>query len=142
MKKFVVLSMAGILAGCQQQPEPQPVVSETPTQAAPVMVTANGSLPGTYDAVAADGTKGSTTLNANGTYKDMDATGKVTAEGAWSVKDGKTCFLPTTPSVEPMCFTETAPGPDGSFTATPDKGKPMKISPAAAQSPSDAASAT
>ncbi len=30
-----------------------------------------------------------------------------------------------------MCFKETAPAKDGSFKATPDKGKPVTVTPVA-----------
>lgn len=143
MKKLVVLSMAGMLAACQQQPAPEPAKSEAPAEAAPAMVTANGSAPGLYNSVSANGTKGSTMINGDGTYKNMDATGKVTEEGTWAVKDGKSCFSPTTAGAQAMCFTESTPGPDGSFTVTSDKGDKQTITPAApGEPPSDAASAS
>ena len=44
--------------------------------------------------------------------------------------DGKTCFDPE--GVEAaMCYTETAPAGDGSFTATPDEGEPVTVKPVA-----------
>ncbi len=89
-------------------------------------VTANGSTPGTYDVTAKDGTKSQTTLLADGTYVDTDAAGKETAKGTWVVTEGKTCFDPEGDEAA-MCFTETAPGPDGTFTATPDKGDPVTV---------------
>jgi hypothetical protein len=88
-------------------------------------VTANGSTPGTYDVTAKDGTKSQTTLLADGTYVDTDAAGKETAKGTWVVTEGKTCFDPEGEAA--MCFTETAPGADGTFTATPDKGDPVTV---------------
>jgi hypothetical protein len=136
MKKLLILSLAGVLAACQQQPAPEPTASET--AAAPV--TANGSPAGVYDATAKDGTVTVSTLNADGSYTDADASGKVTAEGTWAVTDGKTCFTPTTEGVEAMCYTEAAPGADGSFTATPDKGDPVTVKPHMAEAaPTDAA---
>ena len=65
-------------------------------------------------------------------YTDSDAEGNVVAEGSWAVGDGKTCFTPTTEGVEAMCFTESEPAEDGSFTATPDEGDPVTVRPAAA----------
>lgn len=91
------------------------------------MVTANGSKPGTFQVTEADGTVGRSILNADGTYKDLAADGKVSAEGKWSVANGKTCFAPTTKGKQAMCFKETAAAKDGSFTATPDKGKPVTV---------------
>jgi hypothetical protein len=42
------------------------------------------------------------------------------------VADGKTCFDPDGDE-GPTCYTETAVGADGSFTATPDKGDPVTV---------------
>jgi hypothetical protein len=99
--------------------------------AAKNMVTANGSKPGTYQVKHADGTVTRTILNADGTYRDLAANGKLEAKGKWSVTAGKTCFAPSTKGAEAMCFKETRPAKDGSFTATPDKGKPVMVRPAA-----------
>ena len=90
------------------------------------VVTANGSAPGTYDVTAKDGTKSQSTLLADGTYVDTDAAGKETSKGTWVVTGGKTCFDPDGDEAA-MCFTESAPGADGSFTATPDKGDPVTV---------------
>ena len=72
------------------------------------------------------------TINEDGTYSDTAADGTVIAEGTWAVTDGKTCFTPNTEGEEAMCYTETAPGADGSFTATPDSGDPVTVRPATA----------
>jgi hypothetical protein len=84
------------------------------------MVTANGSTPGTFEVTMKDGKKGQSVLNADGTYVDKDASGKETAHGTWNVTNGKTCFDPAG-NEGPECFTETAVGADGTFTATSDK---------------------
>ena len=100
--------------------------AETQNSAATDRMTANGTTPGTFEVTAADGTKGKTVLNADGTYTDSDASGKETAQGAWSVTDGKTCFDPEGDE-GPTCWTETAPAADGSFTATSDKGEVVTV---------------
>lgn len=135
MKKYLfaplLVGLVG-LAACSKpapDPAPEPVTEET---AAPMPTAANGSAPGTYEVVAADGTVGTTVLNADGTYADTDADGNLVAEGTWAVADGKTCFTPTTEGAEAMCFAETAPAEDGSFTATPDSGEPVTVRPKAA----------
>lgn len=121
-----------ILAACSSEPAEEPATEETAATEAPALTSANGSPAGAYEAVAADGTVTTSTLNADGTYTDVDAKGAIVAEGTWAVTDGKTCFSPTTEGVEAMCYTETAPAADGSFTATPDKGEPVTVRPAAA----------
>ena len=111
MKKLIaVTGLAMLVVACNQsEPAPEPEPTETE---APALTAANGSPAGTYEVTAADGT--------------------VLAEGTWAVTDGKTCFTPTTEGVEAMCYTETAPAADGSFTATPDSGEPVTVRPAAA----------
>lgn len=106
------------------------VGSTAAVAAAKTMVTANGSKPGTYNVKHADGTVTRTILNANGTYRDLAANGKLDGAGKWSVVKGKMCFAPSKKGDEAMCFKEGRPAKDGSFTATPDKGKPVTVSPA------------
>lgn len=133
MKRLIVavaiLAVAGCAKPAEQQEEAAPAAAEAE---APVVTVANGSPPGTYLATGADGTVMTTVINADGTYTDTNADGVLVAEGTWAVTDGKTCFTPTTEGVEPMCFTETAPAEDGSFTATPDSGDPVTVRPAPA----------
>jgi hypothetical protein len=121
-----------VLAACSSEPAEEPAVEDTAAAEAAALAAANGSPPGVYEATAADGTVTTTTLNADGTYTDVDAEGNTVAAGTWAVTDGKTCFTPTTEGVEAMCYTETAPAADGSFTATPDEGDPVTVRPAAA----------
>ena len=118
-----------VLAACSSEPAEEPVAEET---VAAEVTAANGSPVGAYEATAADGTVTTTTLNADGTYTDVDAEGNTVAAGTWAVTDGKTCFSPTTEGATPMCYTESAPAEDGSFTATPDEGDPVTVRPVAA----------
>lgn len=130
-----------ILAACSSEPAEEPATEDVAEEIAeaPAMTAANGSPAGTYEVTAADGTVTSSTLNADGTYVDTGADGSVLAEGTWAVVDGKTCFTPVTEGEETMCYTETAPGADGSFTATPDEGDPVTVRPAAADVSAEAA---
>lgn len=131
MKKLLMVSLVvGALAACQPEQEAEPVVEEI-AEPAPVTV-ANGTPVGTFAVTNADGTEATAVINADGTYSDSDADGKLIEEGTWAVVDGKTCFTPTTEGREAMCFTESAPGDDGSFTATPDVGDPVTVRPIAA----------
>jgi hypothetical protein len=142
MRKIILILGPLALAACsgetaeEEAPAPEPVAEETAA-----MTAANGSPAGTYNVTAADGTMTTSTLNADGTYTDNAADGTVLAEGTWAVVDGKTCFTPTTEGVEPMCYTESAPAADGSFTATPDEGEPVTVSPQAAAAPAEEAAA-
>ena len=136
MKRLILIAALGLgLAACNNTSEDTDTTTEeaaapaAPDVTAP-MVTANGSEPGTYDVTAADGTKSTSTLNADGTYQDTAADGSVTATGKWTVTDGKTCFDPDGDEAA-TCYTETAPGADGTFTATPDEGDPVTVKKAA-----------
>ena len=73
-----------------------------------------------FDFIAAE-------LKAGKTYTDSDASGKVVGQGTWAVKDGKTCFMAT--KGDSGCYTEAAPGADGSFTATSEKGDTVTVKP-------------
>ena len=134
MKRLVLATALGLgLAACNSAPEeadtPDDAVAEAPEAAAPVAA-ANGSPPGMYEVTAADGTVTRSELKADGTYQDYEADGSEGLAGTWSVADGKTCFDPEGDEAA-MCYTETAPAGDGSFTATPDEGEPVTVKPVA-----------
>jgi hypothetical protein len=128
MKHYILLAAVSILAACSQQKAAEPAASESAAataEAAP----APSPTAGTYDVSMADGTKGVSILNADGTYEDQDAGGKTTVKGTWAVKDGKTCFTPEGKAEE--CFAESARAADGSFTATDAKGATVQVTPRA-----------
>ncbi|HEX6072253.1 MAG TPA: hypothetical protein VFY95_04520 [Sphingomicrobium sp.] len=129
MRLTICLTAAVALCACSKQAEAPPAAdngaAEMNAPAAATMVTANGSTPGTYEVTMKDGTKSKATLMADGTYADTDPKGKET-KGTWNVTGGKTCFDPDG-AEGPMCYTESAVGADGSFTATPDKGDPVTV---------------
>ncbi|WP_369025150.1 hypothetical protein [Qipengyuania sp. RANM35] len=133
MRKLIMLAGAVALAACSQEPAEDTATTEAPVEeAAPAGAVANGSPAGVYEVTNADGSKMTANINADGTYSDVAADGTVAEEGTYAVVDGKTCFTPTTEGAKPMCFTESAPGDDGSFTATPDEGDPVTVRPATA----------
>jgi len=135
MKKLILLAGITALAACSKAEAP--AEEEAPVEAAAPVTVANGTPVGTFTVTAADGTESTAVINADGTYRDTDADGKVVAEGTWAVTEGKTCFTPSTEGAEAMCYTESAPAADGSFTATPDKGDPVTVQPAAAAAPAE-----
>lgn len=142
MRNLILVMAPLALAACgEAAEEPAPVEEPVVEETAAAMTSANGSAPGAYTVTMADGSTITSTLNGDGTYVDTDATGAVTEEGTWAVVDGKTCFTPTTEGATAMCYTESAPGADGSFTVTPDEGEPMTVMPAASAAPAAAASA-
>lgn len=126
MKKWIALIGVASLAACQQAEAPAEEEAVT-EQAAPTV--ANGSPTGAYESTREDGSVVTTQINDDGTYSDTAADGTVLAEGTWAVVDGKTCFTPT--GEDAVCYTESAPAEDGSFTVTPDGGEPFTVRPAA-----------
>lgn len=133
IRKLLLCAAPLVLAACSGEPAEKAIVDESVAEEAVAMITANGSPIGDYAATAPDGSVTLTAFNEDGTYVDTEESGAVVAEGTWAVTDGKTCFSPTTEEVAPMCFTETEPAEDGSFTASPDEGDPVAIAPYVAQ---------
>lgn len=128
MKKIVLLAALSMLAACSQKTEEkketpaEPVAEATPAPAAD-----SGTAPGTYDVKMADGTMGTTTINADGTYVDTDAKGKQ-VKGLFATHDGKDCFDPEGDEMG-MCWAVSKPAADGSFTATADDGTVVTVTP-------------
>ncbi len=134
MKTFATLAGFVLLAACSGAKD-APAADETAaapeaTAAAAAMTTANGSPAGTYRVVDKDGKEGKSVLNADGTFTDTGADG-VVKQGTWAVVDGKTCFTDKAEGAKPECWTESAPGADGSFTAVSDGGESVTVKPAA-----------
>ena len=128
MKKIVLLAALSMLAACSQKTEEK---KETPAEpvaeAAPAPAADSGTAPGTYDVKMADGTMGTTTINADGTYVDTDAKGKQ-VKGFYATHDGKDCFDPEGDEMG-MCWAVSKPAADGSFTATADDGTIVTVTP-------------
>ncbi|MCB2066774.1 MAG: hypothetical protein KDE15_09070 [Erythrobacter sp.] len=137
MRKYILILGPLALAACSSEPAEEAAPAEPAATETAAPTVANGTAAGTFTVTAADGTVSTTTTNADWTYSDMAADGSLIEEGTWAVTDGKTCFTPTTEGREAMCWTESAPGPDGSFTATSDGGEVVTVAPqmAAAEEP-------
>lgn len=131
MQKLIILAAPLALMACAEQAE---VVEETVETEPAVMTTANGTAPGTYTVSNDEGPAGTSVLNADGTYQDLATDGSIASEGTWEVVDGKTCFTSSEEGAEALCWTESEPAEDGSFTATSDAGETVTVSPAAAES--------
>jgi hypothetical protein len=139
MKRLAIIAGITMLAACGPAPkQDEPAAAETTAAEPAAMTTANGSAAGTYLVTNADGSEGTSMLNADGTYTDMAADGSVASEGTWAVTDGKTCFTSKEEGATPVCWTEAAPGDDGSFTATSDSGETVTVRPAPAAAPAAA----
>lgn len=130
LRKLFIFAAPLALAACAQEVT---VADEAAIEEAAVeaMATANGTAAGSYQVSNEEGPQGASNLNADGTYQDMAPDGSLVAEGTWAVVEGKTCFTPTTEGVDAMCWTESEPAEDGSFTATADSGETVTVSPGA-----------
>jgi len=124
MRRLAIITAAAWLASCAGEPAQE--TAEAAGEAVPT-TTANGSPAGDYLVSAADGTASIVTLKPDGTYTQITPEGEFPAEGRFSVVDGKTCFQDFATSTEPLCYSETAPGEDGSYIATPDGGEPLTV---------------
>lgn len=130
MKKFALLACVALLAACGAKKDDGAAAGASDaaaTTAAATPAAVHTPAPGSYDATKPDGSKEVTTLMADGVFVNRDPGGKVIDKGKWAVTDGKTCFTSDKGSVE--CYTETTPGPDGSFTATDAKGGVTQVKP-------------
>lgn len=120
MRKIALLSAALILAACSgSENESQKAAPETPK-------TPEEAAMGTFEVTNADGSKMTSVVSSDRSYTDA-IRGEVVEWGTWEIKDGKTCFTPQTEGKKPNCYTSGTPAEDGSYTATPDEGDPVKI---------------
>ena len=124
MRTVVVLVAVSLAVSCSEEPAMES--EETSTVA---VTTSNGSPPGTYHVSAADGSASLVTLHSDGTYSQITPEGTYPAQGTFEVVSGKTCFKARQVGAEPLCYTETERAADGSYTATPDGGDPLAVTP-------------
>ncbi len=129
MKAIILTMGCAALAACSQTAEEPAQTNDAtaiaPNEAAPAM--AADSPEGDYDVKMADGTMGSTTINADGTYVDTGPDGKV-VKGNFARREGKDCFDPEGDEPE-ACWTASPPAADGSFTATGPDGTVVTVTP-------------
>lgn len=126
MKTYLALSAVLVLAACAQP-------AETETEEAPVEEVAayDGSVAaGDYTVTYADGSA-PFSIDPEGNWTSVDEEGNTT-EGTSEIVDGKICFT-ATGQTEAECWTNQAPGEDGSFSSTSDAGETVTVTPAAAE---------
>jgi hypothetical protein len=124
----IATSIALALTACGKKEEAP--VTEASEVAVATDAPAAAPTPGTYEIYDAAGKLlGTNTINADGGYA-RTMTGAPREAGIMKMVDGKTCFDPSG-KAEPECFTDSAPGADGSFSATDAKGVVLTIRPKA-----------
>lgn len=101
-------------------------------------VTANGTPAGVYEVSAADGTASIVTINADGTYSQVTPDGSNAARGTLEVVGEQTCFRVHSPGAVALCYSESAPAADGSYTASTDDGLVLTVRPYVAPEEGDA----
>ena len=128
----IAMGLAIALAGCGKKEEASAPADTGSSVAAASEASPAASAtlaPGNYEVFGADGKSvGKTEIRADGGYTDTPPKGLPTS-GVVKLVDGKTCFDPSG-NAGPTCYTESAPGADGSFTATDDKGVVLTVRPA------------
>lgn len=128
MRKLIVVGALVALSACSQKADQVAAPGDTSAPAEPatsaVPSSWTGFEPGSYLVTASNGAKMDYVLKEDGNFTMTDAAGKVTT-GTLVMKDGKGCFTPAGGSE--MCWTNAAPGPDGSWTATATDGTSVKV---------------
>ena len=128
MRKLIVVAAVVALSACSQKGDEVAAPADTSPAAEPASAAApagwTGFEPGSYLVTASDGAKLDYVLTEDGNFTMTDATGKVTT-GTLVMKDGKGCFTPAGGSE--MCWTNAAPGADGSWTATATDGTTASV---------------
>ena len=94
MKRVLVLAGALALAACGSGTDEAESASAAPTPSPSAANQIPSELVGTYGADGADGQAWTTTLGADGTYRNTVA-GELTESGTWTKAGEAICFTPT-----------------------------------------------
>lgn len=121
MKKWIALVGVAALAACQQ--------AEAPAEEAAVEEAAPAANegPGTFEVTYADGSVGTVTTTAEGTF--TLTRGDQSGAGTVAEVDGKLCFDPEgdDPEQPTTCWTNSEIGEDGTWTSTSDDGETVTV---------------
>jgi hypothetical protein len=134
-RKTSIAAAAFLLAAVSACSKSEPAAEATPAaDAAPVAAatwTPALPTPGTYEVSTAEGVASATvTIEADNSYSQQPVKGLAEA-GIVKLTDGKVCFDPSGKDNPTRCYTESVRAPDGSFTATDEKGVVENIKPVA-----------
>lgn len=123
MKRVMVLAGVLALAACGSAPDSGDAANAAPAPS-PTAVQVSAELAGTYGAEGADGQLWTTTLGADGTYRNTVA-GEQTESGTWQKSGEEICFTPVPMAGETptqTCQTLLSVNDDGSLVVRDDAG--------------------
>ncbi len=134
MKFYIAMSAALAVAACSPGAERE---GGAEAEAAVEEVAASdGSVAaGDYIVEDADGS-GPFSIDADGNWSNTDDDGNEVT-GSSEVVDGKICFT-VDGEEEAECWTNEAPGEDGSFSSTSDEGETVTVTPVAEEAEAEA----
>ena len=119
MKRLLAATAILALAACAEQEAEEAMVEEPAEEAAAV------GGPGTYEVTYADGSVGTLTTNEDGTFSAT--LGEESGTGTVAEQDGKVCFDADGDEEGAVCWTNSEPGEDGSWTSTSDDGEVVTV---------------
>ena len=123
MRLLIVAAGSLALVACASEP----ATEEDPTVADTISIAVEGA--GTFDYAAEDGSvSGQVVMNEDGTFTDTEDNGTVRT-GTWSADGGRTCFTESTEGATEVCWTDSEPAEDGTFTSTSPEGLVVKVTP-------------
>lgn len=125
MNKLIAVAAIAIVTACSK-----PATQEPEATAEPAAATAPNEGPGTFEVTYADGSTGSVTTTAEGTFTANR--GEESAAGTVTQADGKICFDAEGDEEGATCWTNSEPGEDGSWSSTSDDGETVTVRRAAA----------
>ncbi len=133
MKKLIALSCFASLAGCsgsEEAPEPMPEEEVAAEEAVfdPLTLATPEESAGTYDVAYPDGSMGTITLAADGTF--TFTSGEETSTGTFEMPEaGRYCYTVETGNVTGGCYANGPLAEDGTWTSTSeDTGEVATVS--------------
>ena len=123
MKKLIALACITVLTACSGAEEAaEPATAEVAVEEAtfdPLTLATAAESAGTYDLLYADGSTGSITLTADGSFSY--ALGEDTAAGTFAIPEpGHFCYTVVEGDIPSECHTNGPLAEDGTWTSTSD----------------------
>lgn len=129
MKKLILLAGMVALAACTEvEPEADDAVAIDETSAMEADAAWTGFEPGAAQLTDADGVTMDYVINEDGTFTTTNTEGG-TETGTVTMIGERGCFDMDGDDEGAMCWTNSQPGPDGSWQATSDNGDVATVRP-------------